>query len=95
MEARSDYAADYLSHLYWDVPVGHAGIHLSHRLRGILRMNGTLWFLAAAPGGTLLNLDYLDSTSDALTHRSVSTAELFGFGWGTLDRPHAGGGEAR
>ena len=81
VEARSDYAADYLSHLYWDVPVGHAGIHLSHRLRGILRMNGTLWFLATAPGGTLVNLDYLDSTSDAATHRSVSTAELFGFGW--------------
>lgn len=81
VEARPEYAADYLSHLSWDVPAGRAGIDLSHRMRGILRINGTLWFLAAAPGGTLVNLDYLDSTSDSVTHRSVSTAELFGFGW--------------
>ena len=81
MDARSEYAADYLSHLSWNALVGRAGIHVSHRMRGILRMNGTLWFLADAPGGTLVNLDYLDSTSDAVTHRSVSTSELFGFGW--------------
>ena len=81
VEARSEYASDYLSHLSWDALVGRAGIHLSHRTRGILRMNGTLWFLAAASGGTLVNLDYLDSTSDAVTHLSVGSAELFGFGW--------------
>jgi len=81
VDARSEYAADYLSHLSWNALVGRAGIHVSHRMRGILRMNGTLWFLADAPGGTLVNLDYLDSTSDAVTHRSVSTSELFGFGW--------------
>ena len=81
VEARSEYAADYLSHLSWDALAGRAGIHLSHRMRGVLRMNGRLGFLAAAPEGTLVNLDYLDSTSDAVTHRSVSTAELFGFGW--------------
>ena len=81
VKARSDYAADYLSHLTWDALVGLAGIHLSHRMRGILRINGRLWFLAAAPDGTLVNLDYLDSTSDAVTHRSVSMAELLGFGW--------------
>ena len=50
-------------------------------MRGILRMNGRLGFLVAAPEGKLVNLDYLDSTSDAVTHRSVSTAELLGFGW--------------
>ena len=81
VEARSEYAADYLSHLSWDALVGRAGIQLSHRMRGILRMNGRLWFLVAAPEGTLVNLDYLDSTSDAVTHRSVSRAELLGFGW--------------
>lgn len=81
VEARSEYAADYLSYLTWETLTGVAGIHLRYRTRGILRINGRFWYLANARDGTLVNLDYLDSTSDVVTHRSVSTSELIGVGW--------------
>lgn len=44
-------------------------------------MNGGLWYLGNLGDGTLVNLDYLDATSEAVTHRSVSAAELVGVGW--------------
>ena len=81
MEARSGYAADYLSYLTWQSLTGLAGIHLRYRTRGILRINGRFWYMVNARDGTLVNLDYLDATSDIATHRSVSTSELVGVGW--------------
>ena len=44
-------------------------------------MNGGVWYLADGGNGTLVNLDYLDATSDAVTHRSVSPSDLVGVGW--------------
>ena len=70
VEARSEYAAEYLSHLTWEAVAGLAGIHVRYRTRGVLRMNGRFWILANARDGTLVNLDYLDSTSDAVTPKS-------------------------
>ena len=81
VEARPEYAADYLSYLAWEALAGLAGIQITYRTRGILRMNGSLWFLASGRDGTLVNLDYLDSTSAGVTHRSLSTSKLAGVGW--------------
>ena len=81
MEARPAYAADHLSYRTWEARAGVTGIHLSYRTRGILRLNGGIWYLAESGDGELVNLDYLDSTRDAVTHRSVSPASVAGIGW--------------
>ena len=81
VEARPEHTADYLSHLTWEALAGLAGVHLRYRTRGILRTNAKFWYLANVRDGTLANLDYLDSTSDAVTHRSDSASEMEGFGW--------------
>ncbi len=81
VEARPEYTADYLSYLAWEARTLLVGINLRYRTRGFLRINGGLRYLANARDGKLVNLDYLDSTSNAVTHRSVSAAELVGVGW--------------
>ena len=81
VEARPAHAAQYLRRLSWDALVGVGGIELSYRAPGRLRMTGGVQYLADAGGGVLVNLDYLDATSDAVTHRSVSPAGLLGVGW--------------
>lgn len=81
VEARPASAAEHLSRLTWEALAGVAGIDLSYRTPGRLRMNGGVWYLTDARDGTLVNLDYLDATSDAVTHRSVSPAGLVGVGW--------------
>jgi len=81
VEARPASAAEHLSRLTWEALAGVAGIDLSYRTPGRLRMNGGVWYLTDARNGTLVNLDYLDATSDAVTHRSVSPAGLVGVGW--------------
>ena len=81
VEARPEYTADYLSNLTWKTRAALAGIHLGYRAGEILRMNGKLWYLTNTWEGTLVNLDYLDSTSDTVTHRSVSPSSLVGVGW--------------
>ena len=81
MEARPEHTADYLSHLTWEAVAGLAGVHLRYRTQGILRTNAKLWYLANVRDGTLTNLDYLDATSDAVTHRSDSASEVEGVGW--------------
>ena len=81
VEARPAYAAEHLSRLNWEAVAGVAGVRVSYRTRGRLRMNAGIWYLAEAGDGTLVNLDYLDATSDAVTHRSVSPADVVGLGW--------------
>ena len=81
VEALPASAAQDLSRLTWEAPSGVAGVRVSYRTRGRLRMSGGLWYLADAGGGTLVNVDYLDATRDAVTHRSVSAADLRGVGW--------------
>ncbi|MDD9989993.1 MAG: omptin family outer membrane protease [Spirochaetaceae bacterium] len=81
VEARPAHAAEHLSRLTWEAPAGLAGIHLSYRTRGRLRLNGGVRYLAHARDGTLVNLDYLDATTAAVTHRSVSPSDLVGASW--------------
>ena len=81
VEARPAHVAELLSHLTWEAPVGVAGIKVSYRTRGRLRVSGGVRYLADAGEGTLVDLDYLDATSDAVTHRSVSPTDLVGVGW--------------
>ncbi len=81
VEALAADAAEHLSRLSWEAPGGVSGIRLSYRTLGALRLNGGVWYRPAVGGGTLVNLDYLDATSDAVTHRSVSRADLRGLGW--------------
>lgn len=81
VEALPASAAQDLSRLTWEAPAGVAGVGVSYRTRGRLRLNGGVWYLVDAGGGTLVNLDYLDVASDAATHRSVSPSRLRGFGW--------------
>ena len=81
VEALPARAAQYVSRLIWEAPAGVTGIHLGYRTQGALRVNVGVWYLAGAGGGTLVNLDYLDATSDAVTHRSVSRSDLGGVGW--------------
>ena len=80
VEARPEHTADYLSQLTWEALAGLAGVHL-RRTQGILRTNAKLWYLVNVRDGMLTNLDYLDSTSDAVTHRSDSVSEVEGVGW--------------
>ena len=81
VEALPASAAQDLSRLTWEVPAGVAGVRVSYRTRGRLRLNGGVWYLVDAGGGTLVNLDYLDAASDVATHRSVSPSDLRGAGW--------------
>ena len=81
VQARPHHAAEFLSHLAWDAQGGVIGIDLSYRLPGLLRMHGGMWYLAHTRAGRLVNLDYLDATSAAVTHRSVSASEFVGVGW--------------
>ena len=81
VEAAPAHAAQDLSRLSWDAAVGVAGVRLSYRTSGALRINGGLWYLRDAGGGTLVNVDYLDPARAAVTHRSVSPAYLVGVGW--------------
>ena len=81
VEARPAHAAERLSHLTWKTPAGFAGIRLSYRTLGVLRLNGGVRYLGGAGAGKLVNLDYLDATSDAVTHRSVSPTDLVGVDW--------------
>ncbi len=81
VEARPAHASEHLSRLTWEAPAGLAGIHLSYRTPGRLRLNGGVRYLAHARDGTLVNLDYLDATSAAVTHRSVSPSDLVGASW--------------
>ena len=81
VEARQAHAAQYLSRLRWEALVGVGGIEISYRAPGRLRVRGGIRYLADTGGGMLVNLDYLDATSDAVTHRSVSPAGLVGVGW--------------
>ena len=90
VEARPEHTADYLSHLTWEALAGLAGVHLRYRTQGILRTNAKLWYLVNVRDGVLTNLDCLNSTSDAVTHRSDSVSEVEGGRLGDLDRFHAG-----
>ena len=81
VQARPEYAAAHLSALTWQARTGLAGLSLRYDTGSILRINGGFWSLMDAGDGSLVNLDYLDSTSEAVTHRSVSPAYLAGLGW--------------
>ena len=81
VEALPVHAAKDLSRLTWETTAGVAGVRISYRTAGVLRINGGIWYLVNAGGGTLVNLDYLDAATDAATHRSVSHADLVGAGW--------------
>lgn len=71
----------YLSHLAWTARPGAAGVSVSFRPWDALRMNGGVRHLIDTRGGQLVNLDYLDSSSDQATHRSVSASDFRGYGW--------------
>lgn len=79
--ARPEHAADLLSDLAWEARGDLIGIDLGYWPRGILRVNGGIWHFVHTHAGRLVNLDYLDSTSAAITHRSVSSADFVGVGW--------------
>ena len=81
VEARPEYASDLLSHLAWHAHGDVIGISLSYRPQGVLRAHGGMWYLGHTRSGHLVDLDYLDSTSGAVTHRSVSPSEFAGVGW--------------
>ena len=81
VEALPGYAAEHLSRLRWQALAGVAGVRVSYRSGERMRMNGGVWYVEDAGGGELVNLDYLDATSEAVTHRSVSPADLRGAGW--------------
>ena len=81
VEALPDHEADHLSRLSWESAAVAVGMRVSYRTAGPLRMSGAAWYLGNVGGGTLANLDYLDATSDEVTHRSVSPAGLVGAGW--------------
>ncbi len=45
-----------------------------------------MWYVAQTRSGQLVNLDYLDGSSDEVTHQSVSAGEFEGIGWnGAVD----------
>ena len=81
VEARPEYAAAHLSALTWQARTVVAGMSLRYDTGSILRISGGFWSLVSAGDGSLVNLDYLDSSSEAVTHRSVSPAYLAGLGW--------------
>ena len=81
VEARPEYAAAHLSALTWQARTVVAGLSLRYDTGSILRISGGFWSLVSAGDGSLVNLDYLDSSSEAVTHRSVSPAYLAGLGW--------------
>lgn len=81
VEARPAHAAEHLSYLSWETMARVAGVLVSYRTPGRLRMNGGVRYLADAGDGTLLNFDYLDAASGAVTHRSVSPTSLVGAAW--------------
>lgn len=81
VQARPEYAAAHLSALTWQARTGFAGLSLRYDTGSILRIDGGFWSLMDAGAGSLVNLDWLDSTSEAITHRSVSPVYLAGLGW--------------
>lgn len=81
VEALPAHAAEDLSRLTWETAAGVAGVRVSYRTPRALRINGGVWYLVDAGGGTLVNLDYLDAASAAVTHRSVSPVDLVGAAW--------------
>ena len=81
VERRPPHAAKFLSHLAWDSGGDVIGFHLSYPPPGLLRAHAGIWYLAQTQAGRLVNLDYLDPTSAAVTHRSVSASDFVGVGW--------------
>lgn len=81
VEALPEHAADDLSRLAWSAAGGVVGLSLSYRPRTVFRANGGFWFLTESELGKLVNTDYLDPSSDEVTHRSVSASDFHGAGW--------------
>lgn len=81
VEALPEHTAANLSRLTWNAANGIVGLGLSYRPWKILRANGGFWFLTTSELGELVNLDYLDSSSGEVTHRSVSGSDFLGAGW--------------
>ena len=81
VESLPGRASAYLSHLAWTARPGAVGVSASFRSWDVLRMNGGVRLLTDTRGGRLVNLDYLDPSSDRVTHRSVSASDFHGYGW--------------
>ena len=81
VEALPEYAAEHLSDLTWRAGSGFIGLNVSYRPWRIIRINGGLWYLTDTRSGQLINLYYLDSSSDEVTHRSLSASDFGGVGW--------------
>ena len=78
--ALPEYAAEHLSDLTWRAGSGFIGLNVSYRPWRILRINGGLCYLTDTRGGQLINLDHLESSSDEVTHRSLSASACGGVG---------------